>query len=153
MEFKNLNHEQFIDFLKISIPDFAQNKIDSLDWSKEDALNLSTQAFHRLLPQAELTPDHLLLGIYEKDLYLGWFWVKLNHPALFPSAFIYEFRIFEAYQNQGYGSLALDELALVLKAKGIQDVYLHVFGHREKALRLYRKKGFDVIDLTMRKRL
>lgn len=52
------------------------------------------------------------------------------------SAFIYEFRIFEAHQNQGYGSLALDELAVVLKAKDIQDVYLHVFGHREKALRL-----------------
>ena len=151
MRYQSLTQEQFNHFLEISIPAFADSKVESLEWSRDTALEQSQAAFNQLLPLGLNSPEQLLWGLYENDQYLGWVWIHLNFNALVKSAFVYEFRIFDEHQNQGYGKKALAMISEVLKEKEIQHLYLHVFGSNQKALHLYQKSGFEVVDLTLRK--
>lgn len=82
---------------------------------------------------------------------MGWVWINLNFTARVKSAFVYEFRIFDEHQNQGYGKKALALISTALKEKEIKHLYLHVFGSNQKALHLYQKNGFELVDLTLRK--
>jgi ribosomal protein S18 acetylase RimI-like enzyme len=151
MRSATLTQEQFNHFLEISIPAFAQSKVESLEWSIDTALDQSRMAFNQLLPLGLNTSDQLLWGLYEKDQYVGWAWIQLNFKALVKTAFVYEFRIFDEHQNQGYGKKALAMIFSALKEKEVQHLYLHVFGFNQKALHLYQNSGFEVVDLTLRK--
>ena len=151
MRYASLTQEQFTHFLDISIPAFADSKVESLEWSTDTALEQSQAAFNQLLPLGLNTPDQLLWGLYEEEQYVGWVWINLNFKARVKSAFVYEFRIFDEHQNQGYGKKALALISTALKEKEIKHLYLHVFGSNQKALHLYQKNGFELVDLTLGK--
>ncbi len=51
------------------------------------------------------------------------------------------------YQKKGYGKLFLLELLNELKEKGIEYVYLEVSERNESAYHLYKKLGFEELDV------
>jgi ribosomal protein S18 acetylase RimI-like enzyme len=44
--------------------------------------------------------------------------------------------------------MALDE---ILKSKDVESMGLHVFGHNTNAFELYKKMGFEITNIQMRK--
>lgn len=53
--------------------------------------------------------------------------------------------IFEEFQGQGIGSTVLDLVDLVAKEQG-KEVFLYVFAKNEGAIRLYLRKGFEIVE-------
>jgi ribosomal protein S18 acetylase RimI-like enzyme len=50
------------------------------------------------------------------------------------------------YQGKGIATALIKKGERELLKKGISQYYLQVFVYNEKAIRLYKKIGFDIID-------
>ncbi len=68
-------------------------------------------------------------------------------------AFIYDFKIYDNFQNKGFGSKALQLTTQEAKLKGFSSIALHVFGSNKRAIHVYEKNGFTTTDITMQKTL
>lgn len=67
-------------------------------------------------------------------------------------AFIMDILIFEKYQGRGYGKETMAALDDEVRKLGLKQISLHVFGHNERAFRLYQKMGYEVTDIQMTKK-
>ena len=70
-----------------------------------------------------------------------------------PSAFIYDLRIFDAFQRRGYGMQAMLAVEHEAQALGMERIGLHVFGHNSAAQALYLKLGYTITNVNMVKHL
>jgi ribosomal protein S18 acetylase RimI-like enzyme len=66
-------------------------------------------------------------------------------------AFIFDFIIDEAFRGKGYGKQALAALDEKLISMNVDSVGLHVFGHNIVAQELYKKSGYEITNINMRK--
>lgn len=69
-----------------------------------------------------------------------------NRPA-----YIYEFIIEEPYRGKGFGKITFLALDEKLQQIGAKTVGLHVFGHNTIAFDLYKKMGYEVTNISMKK--
>ena len=76
-------------------------------------------------------------------------WVQVKDRK----AFIYDFIIDEAFRGKGYGKQALAAMDEQLKSMNTESVALHVFGDNVSAQELYKKMGFEITGIRMRKYL
>ena len=53
-----MNDAQFQRYLKVSVPEFAAEKVRSGQWARAEALALARQSLLDSLPQGLDTPDH-----------------------------------------------------------------------------------------------
>ncbi|EUJ37149.1 putative acetyltransferase [Listeria weihenstephanensis FSL R9-0317] len=148
--FEPMKQEEFKDFSENLSVNYAEDKIRAGLWDKEDALDQARFDMLHLLPKGVMTKDHLLWNVCnEDDEKVGTLWVLEEKDTYF----IYDIMIFEAFQNQGYGSELLRVLEEKARDEGISEIELHVFGHNKRALHVYENMGFEAIDINMRKRL
>lgn len=68
-------------------------------------------------------------------------------------AFIFDFEIYQDYQNNSFGSQALKLVSNEAKKMGFDTIGLHVFGNNDKAIHVYQKSGFDITDIKMQKKI
>jgi len=68
-------------------------------------------------------------------------------------AFIFDFVIEEAFRGRGYGKQVLTVMDEKLKSMDTESVALHVFGDNVTAQELYKKTGFEITGIHMRKKL
>jgi len=120
-------------------------------WQVDDALVKSRAAFQRLLPNGLQSKDQYIFNIFDGEQNLGILWVevKMDEPGC--PAFIYDFVIDESFRGKGFGKKALLALDEKLKEMGAKSIALHVFGHNTTAFELYRKMGYEVTNINMRK--
>lgn len=64
--------------------------------------------------------------------------IKLKHRSVFGIS------IKEKYWNNSIGSILIKEIIEVAKKIGYEQIELGVFSDNEKAIRLYRKNGFEI---------
>jgi len=76
-------------------------------------------------------------------------WVQVKDRK----AFIYDFIIDEAFRGKGYGKQALAAMDEQLKSMNTESVALHVLGDNVSAQELYKKMGFEITGIRMRKYL
>lgn len=142
-------------FLEWAIPDYAQDNVRSGTWPEAEALQRSEEQYRELLPQGLHTPGQYLFTVRDPKLDssvgLLWFSLELARPG--KPAFLYQFKIEEAFRRQGYGLAALRALEEKVRALGAGAILLHVFGHNAPARTLYEKAGYATIDLVMAKGL
>jgi len=80
-------------------------------------------------------------------------WFVVTDKALHPSAFIYDFVIYEEFRRRGYGRQTLTALEEKAKELGLDTISLHVFGHNQAAIALYQQAGYETTSLYMAKKL
>ena len=61
-------------------------------------------------------------------------------------AFVDELFIAESHRGRGLGREALETAEAYCREAGVNALHLEVEGHREAALELYRKRGFEDFD-------
>ena len=66
-------------------------------------------------------------------------------------AFIDDIEIFESYRHRGYAAQTLHALDELVKGMGIHTIRLQVFGNNHSALELYKKCGYEMINIYMEK--
>jgi len=144
-----LEQEDFDRFLEQEIRGYAEDHVRNGNWPAEGALERSKQEFEHYLPDGIHSKDQYLYSIIDDQTKIGVLWVKVKDQK----AFIYDFVIDEAFRGKGYGKQALMVMDEKLKSMGVESVGLHVFGDNITAQELYKKMGFQITDIQMKKEL
>lgn len=118
-------------------------------------MQLSQAEMSRYLPQGLYTEGAYLYSIVENDSHAqaGYIWFNVVEGRQGKEAFIYDFYIFEPFQRNGYGSMALTLLDEEARSMDVTRIGLHVFGDNDRAFKLYQKMGYGITDITMSKKL
>lgn len=145
-----LQQQDFERFLEREVREYAADHVRNGNWPAEGALERSREEFEHYLPEGIHTPDQHLWSIVEDTrTKIGVLWVQVKEQK----AFIFDFVIDEAFRGKGYGKQALAAMDETLRAMDVESVALHVFGDNVAAQELYRKMGFEITGLHMRKAL
>jgi ribosomal protein S18 acetylase RimI-like enzyme len=140
--------EDFEPYLERDIREYAEEHVRNGNWSAEEALERSRKEHQQLLPDGLESRNQYLFSIRDaSDQKLGTLWVNIENGR----AFIYDFRIEESFRGKGYGKQALVALDEELRSMGIESVGLHVFGDNLRAQGLYRKMGYQITGIEMKK--
>lgn len=142
-------HQEDLEFyLERSIRDYATDHVRNGNWTAEESLERSKKEFEELLPDGVNSRDQFLYSIVaESDTRIGLLWVQVKDQK----AFIYDFIIDEAFRGKGYGKQALLVMDEKLKSMNVESVGLHVFGDNTTAQELYKKAGFKITGIQMKK--
>jgi ribosomal protein S18 acetylase RimI-like enzyme len=136
-------------FLEHAVQEYADDHVRNGNWSADEALEKSRKDFEHHLPNGIHTPNQYIWSIVDESNHkIGVLWVQLKEAK----AFIFDFIIDREYRGKGYGKQALTAMDEKLKSMGAESVALHVFGDNMSAQALYKKMGFEVTDMHMRKR-
>ncbi len=144
-----MKQEDFEPYLERGIREYADDHVRNGNWSAEEALERSRKEFEYLLPEGVNSKDQFLYLIVDETNgnKIGLLWVQVKDRK----AFIYDFVIDEAFRGKGYGKQALAALDETLKLMKAESVALHVFGDNFTAQELYKKMGYQITDIQMRK--
>ena len=148
-----MEQTDFATYLKRSIVEYAEDKVRNGNWLAEEALERSRKEFQELLPDGLESKDQFLFSIVEEAgrEKLGLLWVNVKTDTLHRPAFIYDFSIEEQFRRKGYGKQALLALDEKLLSMGAESVGLHVFGDNTIAQELYKKAGYGITNINMKK--
>ena len=151
-----MTEDEYRDYMSSAVGEYAQEVAQANDWPIERALQVAEEQFRELLPQGLSTLHHRFLVIEESAPpagRVGMLWFAVEHKGPKPHAFLYDFRIDEAFRRRGYGTQALQALEVQVRKLGLDTITLHVFGHNSAARALYKKMGYAEVDLIMSKML
>ena len=146
-----MQEEDFEPYLERDIKEYAESHVRNGNWKKEEALVRSREEHQQLLPDGLQSKDQYLFSIFDETSgqKLGMLWVNISNNQ----AFIYDFRIDEGERGKGYGKQALVALDEKLKSMNVESVGLHVFGDNTTAQELYKKMGYQITGIQMKKAL
>ena len=150
IELEPLQQEDFERFLERGIREYAEDHVRNGNWPAEGALERSRKEFEHYLPDGIHSQDQYLYSLIDENgNKIGVLWVQVKDRK----AFIFDFLIDEAFRGKGYGKQALAALDEKLKSMDAEAVELHVFGDNIVAQELYKKAGFHITDMRMKKTL
>ena len=145
-----LQQTDFERFLENEIGGYAEDHVRNGNWPAEGAVERSRKEFEALLPDGIHTRDQYLWSIVdEKNNKIGMLWVQVKDQK----AFIYDFVIDEAFRGKGYGKQAMTAMDEKLRSMNVESVRLHVFGDNITAQELYKKMGYQITGIHMKKDL
>lgn len=141
----------FEPYLERGIQEYAADHVRNGNWTEEESLEKSRKQFQDLLPEGINTKDQFLYSIVDETTSrkIGLLWVQVRNQ----NAFIYDFIIDEEFRGKGFGKQALAAMDEELKSMNVRSVALHVFGDNYNAQELYKKMGFQVTGMHMKKKL
>lgn len=142
-------------FRSRSVREYAEEKVAAGAWKAEDAQALSEAAFRRFLPDDLETAGAHLFSVKEKERLtsVGHLWFNVMEQEKGPVAFILDILIYDEFQGKGYGQATMTALEENVRELGLNTIGLHVFGHNQRAYRLYQKMGYTATDIQMSKTL
>lgn len=145
-----LQQEDFERFLERGIREYAEDHVRNGNWSAEGALERARKEFEHYLPDGIHTKDQYLWSLLDEEgNKLGVLWVQVKDQK----AFIFDFVIDEKFRGKGFGKQALRAMDEKLKSMNVESVALHVFGDNITAQELYKKMGFKITGIHMKKGL
>ena len=147
-----MTEAEFQAYLEPAIADYAAEHVKAGRWSQAEALEESRKEFMQLLPDGLNTANQHLFSIKDDaGTNAGLLWFNVREPGGARSAFIYDVRIYDAFQRRGYATQAFQALETLARDMGITAISLHVFGHNSAARALYEKLGFEATNILMSK--
>lgn len=142
-----MQQDDFDRFLEIEIRDYAKEHVRNGNWPEEGSLERSRKEFDHYLPDGLHSKDQYVWSIIDGENKIGALWVQVKDRK----AFIFDFVIDETFRGKGYGKQALAAMDEKLKSLDAYSVELHVFGDNITAQELYKKMGFHITGMHMRK--
>lgn len=112
-----MTQDGFNHYMLSAIKNYANEKVNNGTWESKDALSNSKKQYALLLPDGLQTANHYFYSIFNKEEKIGYIWLAKDDENK-QSAFIYDFEIYEEFQNLGFGSKTLDLVADKAKELG-----------------------------------
>src|SRR5258708_38814989 len=96
-----------------------------------EALAKSQAEFKELLPEGKDSKDNYLFSVFDNSsgVYVGDIWFAVVDRDGQRRAFVYDFRILDAFHRQGYGTEAMIAVEDEVRKLRLDSISLHVFGH------------------------
>lgn len=145
-----MNSREFQDYFSSAIEDYANEKVLSKNWDRQEAVSKARQEYEMLLPNGEKTDRNYIYNVIHDEQIVGMIW--LEHQVN-DNGFIRDIRILDTYQGKGYGKHAMKEIEIVGKELGVKKIGLHVFGHNNVARGLYETLGYQTTNVMMIKEI
>jgi ribosomal protein S18 acetylase RimI-like enzyme len=148
-----MDQSDFEAYCEHSIREYAAEHVKTGNWKESEALEKSRAEFNKLLPNGLQSKDDFIYSIVDESTRqkMGVLWVEVKMDETPRRAFGYDFWIAEEFRGKGFGKQALMALDEILKSKDVESMGLHVFGHNTNAFELYKKMGFEITNIHMRK--
>jgi len=148
-----MSEEDVQALLRRNVPAYAADHVRAGNLRDADAVDSAWQQVRALLPEGAATPGHTLAHIEDAagGERVGTVWTQLRDGAAGLELFVMDLWIDERHRRRGFASAAFAELERRATASGAVRLSLHVFGHNQRARRLYRELGFTEADLIMTK--
>jgi GNAT superfamily N-acetyltransferase len=106
----------------------------------------------RFLPDGlETAGHHLLTAENDQGEAVGNTWVGPDPAGNAEAAWLYDINVFAQHQRRGYGTAILAAIEDLIAAEGRSALGLNVVGDNTAAIALYRRGGYDVASMVMRK--
>lgn len=145
-----MQQDDFEAFLEHGIREYAEDHVRNGNWPAEGAFERSKKEFEHYLPDGLDSRDQYLWSLLdETGNKIGVLWVQVKDQK----AFIFDFVIDEKFRGKGLGKQALAAMDEKLKSMNAESVALHVFGDNIVAQELYKKAGFQITGIHMKKTL
>ncbi|HEY2559884.1 MAG TPA: GNAT family N-acetyltransferase [Caldimonas sp.] len=146
-----MNAEEFAAYVERAIPEFANDKVASGQWSRASSLELSRQGYDELLPKGLATPENFLftLRVAATQVVVGALWYAVQERAGQRIAYVYDVLVEPQYRRMGYATQVFRKLEAEVRSRGLCGIALHVFGHNEAARALYAKLGYQATNIVM----
>lgn len=155
VKFIEITDEDFQRWKERAIVEYQSEKARA--GNVEDGPGGSRMEFDALLPQGRLTKNHYIYSIADendRDRKVGIIWYALGAPNQPEGTiFLYDIEVEPAFRGRGYGRAALRLLEHRAKEMGAGRIALHVFGHNERARKLYELLGYRPTNVMMAKEL
>jgi len=150
-----MNETEYQEYLAVSIANYAQEHVKAGRWNAENALQSATQEYQQILTDGLDTKNQYLFTIVDELTgdKVGMLWFAATERANEPVAFIYDVNIYEPFRRRGYGEQAFQALETKVRALGLKNISLHVFGHNHAARAMYEKLGYVTTNVMMSKSL
>jgi RimJ/RimL family protein N-acetyltransferase len=145
--------EDYEAYLERSVREYAEDHVRNGNWPAEGSLEKSRAEFQSLLPDGLQSKNEFVFTILNESTNqkIGILWVEVKMDVSPRRAFGYDFRINEEFRGKGFGKQALAALDEKLKSMQVESMGLHVFGDNLTAQALYKKMGFEITGIHMRK--
>jgi ribosomal protein S18 acetylase RimI-like enzyme len=148
-----MTEADFAEFHEREQAKYAEELTENYDVAPKEAREQAAGHFRALLRNGLATPDHYLRCIElddddARDL-VGYLWYSVD--GLGGYAWLDGMTILEPHRRQGHGRRALALVDDELRARGIDGISLHVFGANTGAQEFYKRLGFRVTDVTMKR--
>lgn len=127
----NLKKIKITDFSEVSLKDVEELLKENFEhsWSKEQILSSNRFSIKKTI-------------LYE-DQVIGFFASEI----IFSEASITMIALKKEFQNKGIGKFILNWFLDFSKEKGVKSIWLEVSVNNKKAVRFYKKFGFEVQDI------
>jgi ribosomal protein S18 acetylase RimI-like enzyme len=143
-----MQQDDFERFLETEIRNYAEDHVRNGNWPAEGAVERSREEFKRYLPDGVHSQDQYVWSIIADGRKIGALWVQVKDKK----AFIFDFVVDEEFRGKGYGKQALAAMNEKLHSMDVESVALHVFGDNITAQELYKKMGFEITGMHMKKK-
>lgn len=146
-----MSQDEYANYLKVSLPSYAEEKMKGEGLSKEDALKVAQDSFSQLLPQGLSTENQFLFSVIEpaSENVVGTLWLAKKTNGAKSYAFIYDIILSPEVRGKGFGKELIALAESEVRKLGLNSMGLHVFGHNEIAISLYEKTGFRTTNRIM----
>ena len=146
---------EFQKYLEFAVQDYAQDLVRAGNRHPSEAVQDAEKQLTQLLPEGVASKNQYLYTVVDdiNGLKVGMIWFAVNDKAPRPTAFIYDFLVYEEFRRKGYGRQTLSALEERVKEFGIDIIRLHAFGHNQVAIGLYQKAGYEITNINMAKKL
>jgi ribosomal protein S18 acetylase RimI-like enzyme len=150
-----MTEAEYQSYLVPAVTGYAHEIAISAAMSEEAALESAQKQYAELLPDGRATPNNYLFTIVDAEMHqpVGILWFALEERQGRSVAFVYDIRINEEHQRQGYGSQAFREMEKQVRALEGSRIALHVFGQNRGAQDMYTKLGYATTSVMMAKEL
>ena len=145
--------EDFEAYCERSIREYAAEHVRTGNWKESESLEKARAEFKKLLPNGLQSKDEFIYSIVDESTgqKMGILWVEIKMDETPRRAFGYDFMLYEEFRGKGFGKQALMALDEIMKSKDVESMGLHVFGHNTNAFELYKKMGFEITNVHMKK--
>lgn len=149
-----MSDSDFLKYLDFSVKDYAAEKVKAGTWPEEGSYEKAENEFRRLLPKGKDTEKNYLYNVMDGHENVGNLWLGIiPKGGDFNGLFIWDIVLYPEFRGKGLGKQTMIALEEKARELGENKITLHVFGHNEVAIGLYRKSGYKVTDLIMAKEL
>ncbi len=146
-----MSAERYLSWNERLIVEFARDKVDSGNWSADDALDRSAEENKRDLPQGLATPGHDIFVGHSDGEEVGVLWLFTDPGLTTSETMIYDIEIAEQHRGKGFGRELLTAAERWCAGHGIGVLKLHVFANNIAAVNLYESAGFEATNINMAK--